>query len=70
MKETAGHENWHSKHRISKLDKTVHGAAFDVGSSVMLRNHFEWFCSQIKGDVSRNSAKLGNYEMPVKLKET
>ena len=24
----------------------------------------------IKGAVSRNSAKLGNYEMPVKLRET
>ena len=24
----------------------------------------------VKGAVSRNSAKLGNYKMPVKLKET
>jgi len=46
------------------------GAAFDVGSSVMLHNHFERFCSQIKGAVSRNSAKLSNYKMPVKLRET
>ena len=27
-------------------------------------------CSAIKGAVSRNSAKLGNYKMPVKLRET
>ena len=26
--------------------------------------------SMLKGAVSRNSAKLGNYKMPVKLKET
>ena len=26
--------------------------------------------AQFKGAVSRNSAKLGNYKMPVKLRET
>ena len=28
------------------------------------------FYRRFKGAVSRNSAKLGNYKMPVKLKET
>ena len=27
-------------------------------------------CGSIKGAVSRNSVKLGNYKMPVKLRET
>ena len=27
-------------------------------------------CTELKGAVSRNSAKLGNYKMPVKLRET
>ena len=28
------------------------------------------FFAKVKGAVSRNSAKLGNHKMPVKLKET
>ena len=31
---------------------------------------FLTFLKLIKGAVSRNSAKLGNYKMPVKLRET
>ena len=31
-------------------------------------NEMTGFC--LKGAVSRNSAKLGNYKMPVKLRET
>ena len=33
-------------------------------------NYFNFFLLLFKGAVSRNSAKLGNYKMPVKLRET
>ena len=35
----------------------------EVSITMLLTQHF-------KGAVSRNSAKLGNYKMPVKLRET
>ena len=38
-----------------------------VMSSVVF---FTEVLSGVKGTVSRNSAKLGNYKMPVKLRET
>ena len=34
------------------------------------RDFFDQVTLHIKGAVSRNSAKLGNYKMPVKLRET
>ena len=37
---------------------------------VEVQNLMKLGSSMLKGAVSRNSAKLGNYKMPVKLKET
>ena len=37
---------------------------------ISLGDNWCWLHSGLKGAVSRNSAKLGNYKMPVKLRET
>ena len=38
--------------------------------SVGFKQSSIWIAGLVKGAVSRNSAKLGNYKMPVELTET
>ena len=44
--------------------------ATDVGSRSIVGSYVPVREMSVKGAVSRNSAKLGNYKMPVKLRET
>ena len=44
--------------------------AFCTFHSFLVEVQMKLGSSMLKGAVSRNSAKLGNYKMPVKLKET
>ena len=52
--------------------KQNHGITYD--QKLLLEKNFianlEKIKKLLKGAVSRNSAKLGNYKMPVKLRET
>ena len=57
----------------SKIEKgkwNVSRHAFNNGSKLNLGSFMSSYWHSLKGAVSWNSAKLGKYKMPVKLRET